>query len=146
MAKLAGDVTKTIERAKELIKDMPHAKNNLGPLLEMFGEPLFQILGAVGMLLNGVLSLVVNIVCSSSYFEHFHNHKMLIGVVAGRIGSWRYCQRPYQRSWCWEAAQGYWSWEVVGEKIGAYLILVSCLLLVMPIHADTNLCRPAFLL
>jgi len=43
---------------------MPHAQNQLGPLLEMFGEPLFQILGAVGMLLNGVLSLVVNILDS----------------------------------------------------------------------------------
>ncbi|KAH0605853.1 uncharacterized protein H6S33_004310 [Morchella sextelata] len=61
LATLAGDVTKTIERIKEFIKDMPHAKNQLGPLLDLFGEPLFQILSAVGLLLNGVLGLVAGI-------------------------------------------------------------------------------------
>jgi hypothetical protein len=40
LATLAGDVTKTIERIKEFIKDMPHAKNQLGPLLDLFGGKL----------------------------------------------------------------------------------------------------------
>jgi len=61
LAKLTGDVTKAIENAKEKLKGMPHAKNKLGPLLAMLQDPLFQILSAVGLLLNGVLTLVGNI-------------------------------------------------------------------------------------
>lgn len=34
LATLTGDVTETIENAKNVIQDMPHAKNNLGPLLD----------------------------------------------------------------------------------------------------------------
>jgi hypothetical protein len=37
---------------------MPHAKKELSPLWGLLGEPLFQILAAVGLLLNGVLGLV----------------------------------------------------------------------------------------
>lgn len=55
-------MTKTIQNAKDKIKDMPHAKKNLGPLLDLLGDPLFQIISAVGLLLNGVLTLVGNLV------------------------------------------------------------------------------------
>jgi len=41
---------------------MPHAQKNLGPLLDLLGDPLFQIISAVGLLLNGVLSLLGNLV------------------------------------------------------------------------------------
>lgn len=58
---LTGDVTKTIENAKDKIKDMPNAKKDLGPLLDMLSDPLFQIVSGVGLLLNGVLSLLGNI-------------------------------------------------------------------------------------
>jgi hypothetical protein len=58
-------VTKTIQNAKEKIRDMPHAKNALGPMLDLLGDPLFQIISAVGLLLNGVLSLLGNLVCLS---------------------------------------------------------------------------------
>jgi len=61
LSKLTGDVTKTIENAKEKLKGMPHAQNKLGPLLAMLQDPLFQILSAVGLLLNGVLTLVGNL-------------------------------------------------------------------------------------
>jgi len=61
LAKLTGDVTKAIENAKEKLKGMPHAENKLGPLLAMLQDPLFQILSAVGLLLNGVLTLVGNL-------------------------------------------------------------------------------------
>ena len=37
---------------------MPHAKKELNPLWGLLSEPLFQILAAVGLLLNGVLGLV----------------------------------------------------------------------------------------
>jgi len=37
---------------------MPHAKEQLNPLWGLLTEPLFQILAAVGLLLNGVLELV----------------------------------------------------------------------------------------
>lgn len=61
LAELTGDVTKTIENAKEKIKDMPKAGPKLGALLGLLSDPLFQILSAVGLLLNGVLTLVGNI-------------------------------------------------------------------------------------
>lgn len=61
LAELTGDVTKTIENAKEKIKDMPKAGPQLGALLGLLSDPLFQILSAVGLLLNGVLTLVGNL-------------------------------------------------------------------------------------
>ncbi|PUU83771.1 hypothetical protein B9Z19DRAFT_1060697 [Tuber borchii] len=61
LAELTGDVTKTIQNAKDKIKDMPTAQKNLGPLLDLLGDPLFQIISAVGLLLNGVLSLLGNL-------------------------------------------------------------------------------------
>lgn len=61
LAKLTGEVTKAIENAKAMIKDMPNVKKDLGPLLDMLCEPLFQIVSGVGLLLNGVLSLLGNI-------------------------------------------------------------------------------------
>lgn len=45
LSTLAGEVTKTIQHAKDVIKDMPHAKNKLGPLLDLLGgEFLIQAL------------------------------------------------------------------------------------------------------
>ncbi|KAG0137940.1 hypothetical protein HOY82DRAFT_547089 [Tuber indicum] len=61
LAELTGNVTKTIQNAKDKIKDMPHAKKNLGPLLDLLQTPLFQIISAVGLLLNGVLTLLGNL-------------------------------------------------------------------------------------
>lgn len=61
LTKLTEKVTKTIENAKNKLKGMPHAENKLGPLLSMLSDPLFQILSGVGLLLNGVLSLVGNL-------------------------------------------------------------------------------------
>jgi len=58
---LTGDVTKAVENAKDKISNMPTAKKDLGPLLDMLCDPLFQIVSGVGLLLNGVLSLLGNI-------------------------------------------------------------------------------------
>lgn len=58
LAELTGDVTKTIQDVKEKIKYMPKAGPQLGALMDLLGDPLFQILSAVGLLLNGVLNLV----------------------------------------------------------------------------------------
>ncbi|KAF8534686.1 hypothetical protein BDD12DRAFT_704784, partial [Trichophaea hybrida] len=52
---LTGDVTKAVESAKNKISNMPKAKKDLGPLLDMLCDPLFQIVSGVGLLLNGVL-------------------------------------------------------------------------------------------
>lgn len=41
-----------------MIADMPHAKEEISPLWSLLSQPLFQIVAAVGLLLNGVLSLV----------------------------------------------------------------------------------------
>lgn len=61
LGKLTGDVTAGIDDARDRIKDMPKAKKDLGPLLSMLADPLFQIVSGVGLLLNGVLSLLGNI-------------------------------------------------------------------------------------
>ena len=55
---LTGSVTECIENAKRKLEDMPHAKKELSPLWGLLGEPLFQIIAAVGLLLNGVLGIV----------------------------------------------------------------------------------------
>ncbi|KAJ9486241.1 hypothetical protein VN97_g7089 [Penicillium thymicola] len=55
---LTGTVIKTIDNGKRRIADMPHAKKKLSPLWGLLSEPLFQIIAAVGLLLNGVLGLV----------------------------------------------------------------------------------------
>ncbi|PWI64161.1 hypothetical protein PCL_12081 [Purpureocillium lilacinum] len=58
LKELTGTVTQTIDNAKRKIDGMPHAKKELNPLWGLLSEPLFQILAAVGLLLNGVLGLV----------------------------------------------------------------------------------------
>lgn len=55
---LTETVIKTIDNGKRRIVDMPHAKKKLSPLWGLLSEPLFQIIAAVGLLLNGVLGLV----------------------------------------------------------------------------------------
>ncbi|KAL6872749.1 hypothetical protein J3F83DRAFT_759867 [Trichoderma novae-zelandiae] len=55
---LTGTITQTIDNAKSKIEGMPHAKKELNPLWGLLAEPLFQIIAAVGLLLNGVLGLV----------------------------------------------------------------------------------------
>lgn len=58
LKELTETVVKTIDNGRKLIADMPHAKKKLNPLWALLSEPLFQIIAAVGLLLNGVLSLV----------------------------------------------------------------------------------------
>ncbi|PHH71596.1 hypothetical protein CDD82_6431 [Ophiocordyceps australis] len=58
LKELTGTVSQTIDNAKRKIEGMPHAKKELNPLWGLLSEPLFQILAAVGLLLNGVLGLV----------------------------------------------------------------------------------------
>lgn len=58
LKELTETVTRTIDNGRNMISDMPHAKKELNPLWGLLSEPLFQIIAAVGLLLNGVLSLV----------------------------------------------------------------------------------------
>ncbi|PSR79281.1 hypothetical protein BD289DRAFT_375676, partial [Coniella lustricola] len=55
---LTEHVNETIEGAKRKLEGMPHAKKELNPLWGLLGEPLFQIIAAVGLLLTGVLGIV----------------------------------------------------------------------------------------
>lgn len=61
LKELTSEVEKTIDESKRRIQDMPKAKKDLGPMLDMLKDPLLQILGAVGLLLNGVLGLLGNL-------------------------------------------------------------------------------------
>lgn len=61
LKELTEKVENTIDEAKRRIQDMPKAKKDLGPLLDVLRDPLFQILSAVGLLLNGVLGLLGNL-------------------------------------------------------------------------------------
>jgi len=58
---LSTRVKATIDKGREAIEGMPKAKKELGPLFSMLSEPLLQILGAVGLLVAGVLNLLANI-------------------------------------------------------------------------------------
>ncbi|EGX47338.1 hypothetical protein AOL_s00088g53 [Orbilia oligospora ATCC 24927] len=58
---LSTRVQATIEKGRKAIEGMPKAKIELGPLFSMLSEPLLQILGAVGLLVAGVLNLLANI-------------------------------------------------------------------------------------
>ncbi|RCI14647.1 hypothetical protein L249_6814 [Ophiocordyceps polyrhachis-furcata BCC 54312] len=58
LKELTGTISETIDKARRMIDGMPHAKKELNPLWGLLSEPLFQILAAVGLLLNGVLGLV----------------------------------------------------------------------------------------
>lgn len=55
------------ERQRQLDKltgvlNFRNLEKDLGPLLDAMAQPLFQVVGGVGMILNGVLSLLGNIV------------------------------------------------------------------------------------
>lgn len=58
---LSTRVKETIDKGRKAIEGMPKAKKELGPLFSMLSEPLLQILGAVGLLVAGVLNLLANI-------------------------------------------------------------------------------------
>ncbi|KUI55914.1 hypothetical protein VP1G_03283 [Cytospora mali] len=74
---LTGTVTETIEGAKRKLEDMPHAKKELNPLWGLLGEPLFQIIAAVGLLLSGVLGIVGRLLSGLG----------LGGIVDGLLGT-----------------------------------------------------------
>jgi hypothetical protein len=57
---------------------MPHAKKELNPLWGLLAEPLFQIIAAVGLLLNGVLGLVGKLVSISRYYKYIITNVNLI--------------------------------------------------------------------
>lgn len=61
LSKLTDKVQTTIDNAKKKIENMPQAKKDLGPLLSLMQEPLFQIISAVGLLLSGVVGLLRNL-------------------------------------------------------------------------------------
>jgi hypothetical protein len=61
VTKLTGDVAKSIEHAKKRLLNFPKAKKNLSPLLVLLEQPLVQIVTGIGLLLNGVLGLVGNL-------------------------------------------------------------------------------------
>ncbi|ENH74216.1 hypothetical protein FOC1_g10001512 [Fusarium oxysporum f. sp. cubense race 1] len=52
------DVTTTIDRARRKLESMPHAKKELNPLWALLAVPLFQIIAAIELLLDGMLGLV----------------------------------------------------------------------------------------
>ncbi|KJZ78418.1 hypothetical protein HIM_02456 [Hirsutella minnesotensis 3608] len=88
LKELTGTVTQTIDNAKRKIEGMPHAKKELNPLWGLLSEPLFQILAAVGLLLNGVLGLVgrlLNIVGLGGIIDNLLGG-LGIGKLLGSLG------------------------------------------------------------
>ncbi|CAK7233944.1 hypothetical protein SCUCBS95973_008767 [Sporothrix curviconia] len=64
LKELTEKVSKTIDGAKKKLANLPKAEKELNPLWALLSDPLAQILAAVGLLLNGVLSLVGNLLGS----------------------------------------------------------------------------------
>jgi len=108
LGKLTGDVTKAIEDAKDAIKDMPNVKKDLGPLLDLLTDPLFQIVSGVGLLLNGVLTLLANIV-STSPMVAVASMTNLSASTARRYRCRRHLQKSPHRLGTGEGAQGTWT-------------------------------------
>lgn len=100
---LTGDVTKAVENAKDKISNMPTAKKDLGPLLDMLCDPLFQIVSGVGLLLNGVLSLLGNIVSVSMVIADAYGANYW---VARWNWTWRIGQEPFVGFGIGEGAKG----------------------------------------
>ncbi|KAH8823879.1 hypothetical protein DL96DRAFT_1670739 [Flagelloscypha sp. PMI_526] len=55
------EIVQEVDWAKDKLDSFPKAKKNLGPLLDALGQPITQIIGAVGLLLAGVLNLLGNL-------------------------------------------------------------------------------------
>ncbi|KAH7147263.1 hypothetical protein DER46DRAFT_514439, partial [Fusarium sp. MPI-SDFR-AT-0072] len=53
-----ADVTTTIDRARRKLESMTHAKKELNPLWALLAVPLFHIIAAIELLLDGMLGLV----------------------------------------------------------------------------------------
>ncbi|KAJ5265077.1 hypothetical protein N7505_007870 [Penicillium chrysogenum] len=90
LKELTQTIVETIEKGREYISDMPHAKKKINPLWALLSEPLFQIIAAVGLLLSGVLGLV---------------GKLLDGLGLG--GS---SQGTAGRTWNRQAHRWPWTW------------------------------------
>lgn len=60
LATLTGEVTETIENAKNIIQDMPHAKGNLGPLLDALTRMFYRRVPSASFKLSSSL-LRVNV-------------------------------------------------------------------------------------
>ncbi|KAK2672704.1 hypothetical protein RAB80_012783 [Fusarium oxysporum f. sp. vasinfectum] len=58
LKELTGSITTTIDRARRKLESMPHAKKELNPLWALLAVPLFQIIAAIELLLDGMLGLV----------------------------------------------------------------------------------------
>lgn len=84
LKELTGSVNQTIEGAKSKLEGMPKAKKKLNPLWGLLASPLGQILGAVGLLLAGVLGLVGKLV---SWRPSWNLAVYLQGVSSAGSGS-----------------------------------------------------------
>jgi hypothetical protein len=111
LKELTGTVTTTIDGAKKKLEGMPHAKKQINPLWGLLNEPLFQILAAVGLLLNGVLSLVGRLVSHiTSIVISFSRHSLLTTNAAARTWPWWYNRRPPRHTGLEPCARGSRSW------------------------------------
>ncbi|KAM5360096.1 hypothetical protein ACJA88_014947 [Fusarium oxysporum] len=84
LKELSTEIQTTIEEGKRKLEGMPHAKNEISPLWALFAEPLFQIIAAVGLLLNGVLGLVGKLL--GPILSRLLNGLGLGGLLDGLLG------------------------------------------------------------
>jgi len=108
LKEITGTVTECIDNAKKKIEDMPHAKKELNPLWGLMTEPLFQILAAVGLLLNGVLELVGRLVSCFPLVCSHHQIFTFKGVsnpanawIYTVVWTWSRCHRQQYPGWSW---------------------------------------------
>lgn len=88
LKELTETVHRTIEKGKNMIADMPHAKKELNPLWALLSSPLGQIIAAVGLLLSGVLGLVSNLLSGLGLGNLLNNLLGGLGLdkVLGELG------------------------------------------------------------
>ena len=88
LSKLTGDLKKGIEEARNRLKNFPKAEKKLSPLLAILEQPLLQILAGVGLLLNGVLGLLGQLLGGLGLGKWLAGMmpKLGLGKVLGKVG------------------------------------------------------------
>ncbi|KAL4930471.1 DUF3659 domain-containing protein [Aspergillus undulatus] len=78
LKELAQMVIDTITNGRQLLSEMPHARKSINLQWSLLSEPLFQIIGTVGLLLNGISGLFTRLI------DRLWLGKTLRALLAGR--------------------------------------------------------------
>jgi hypothetical protein len=79
LSELTGETVRSVQDAQKKLQSMPKAEKKMSGLWKMIGAPLVQIIGAVVLLVTGVLGLVAQLLNTVGLGQ-------LIGGLFGKLG------------------------------------------------------------